>query len=181
VTKAKRIWITRLIATGTMKLLNLRPKPHKKQDTVCLSFYVTTDSLDLSCSRLGEDDIYFRYWLANLQIIFDRKNIYSQLIEANNWLRQELPNWSKKTMNWPHKLDSFEYKSYNIVMGLLFGWLEGASRIFEKAIMPGELKENMNKNTNCLINDNMLKLYTTDRREEIRKNYKLQIINYKLQ
>jgi len=180
VTKPNRIWLTRFIATSAMKLLNLRPKPNKKQDTICLSFYVTTSSLDLSCSRLDDEDIYFRYWLATLQPIFDRGDEYTRLIQANAWLQEELPNWSAKTMNWPHKLDSFNYKGYNIVMGALFGWLEGISRMFEKAIMPDELKENMNKNTNCLINDNMLKLYTTDRREEIRKNYKLQITNYKL-
>jgi hypothetical protein len=166
-----------LIATGAMKLLNLRPKPGKKQDTICLSFYVSTKSLDLSCSRLGEDDIYFRYWLANLQIMFDRKNIYSQLIEANNWLSRELPNWSQKTINWPHKLDSFEYKSYNKAINFLLGWTEGLARAFEKAIMPQSLKENMNQNTNCLINDNMLKLFVTDRREEVKRKYELRIKN----
>lgn len=177
VSQARRIWLTRFFATGAMKLLNLRPRPQRKKDTICLSFYVTVKGLELSCSRLDENDIYFRYWLANLMPIFDRADNYQALIKANDWLSQELPNWQAKQMNWPRQLDSFSLKGYNVIMDLLLGWLEGAARLFEKAIMPAALKENMNKNTNCLVNDNMLKLYVNDRRGEIRERYRLKICN----
>jgi hypothetical protein len=62
VTAPGAIWRTRFFCAAIAALFNLRPLPNDNRDKLCLSFFVTTDSLDMQAFAIRRDDIYMHYW-----------------------------------------------------------------------------------------------------------------------
>lgn len=160
-----RIWLTRLITAGLMALTSQRPTANKSRDQICLSFFVTSDSLNFEPYLLGEEDLYFRYWLAGLRVLYDADNYYQRLVAANQQLTVKLPNWLA------HKKDLMS----NVQDG---GWqclewlggLEAKARTWQMARLPAELKA-AQASGQVVINDQVLKLHTQDRRAQFMSHY----------
>ena len=116
-------------------------------------------------------DIYFIYWLAGIVPIYDKRGVYEEFIKANSWIRQCLPNW--QPLKLMERRDSGKSFScfYHDLIDLLFGGLEKNAKKLQLKKMPSGLKKIMNKNTQVVINDQVLKLHTKDRREEYRKKW----------
>jgi len=152
--KPHRLWLARLMAALPFKILGMRPKIENKQDKICLSFYLNADNLDLSEMTL-KDDPYFRFWLASLFPLYDPKNIYSALWEANPVIAQHFPNIVFPKSNYICPSTNRPYLNYlDRILGRL-----------QKAFMPQALKEK------ALINEQTLKLYLVDRRAELAEKY----------
>jgi predicted nucleotidyltransferase len=96
ITEKNRIWITRLFVTFLLTLFGLRRVGKKVKNKICLSFYVTTSSLDLAKWRIADDDIHFAYWLNQMLPIFDPDNYYTKFLGANSWTKNYLPNLDPK-------------------------------------------------------------------------------------
>jgi len=76
------LWSTRLFLGGVFKLLGMLPSDGRTRDTVCLSYFITDKSLDLSRHLLDGDDPYYRYWFLSLLPLFD-DGVGDGLWEAN--------------------------------------------------------------------------------------------------
>jgi len=96
VTEKNRIWITRLFVTFLLELFRLRRVGKRIKNKICLSFYVTTENLDLAKLRVADDDIHFAYWLNQMLPIFDPDNYYLKFLQANSWTKVYLPNLGTK-------------------------------------------------------------------------------------
>ena len=178
ITEPKRIWITRWFCVGLAKFLNLRPQPLKKRDTICLSFYITDDDLELKKLMLPENkihDIYFVYWLANLVPIYNKNNAYSKLINANVWLKEYLPNWQPFYSGRTRDVGSPFSGFYRDFIDMIIGGADSLVKKIQLRIMPDVLHRQMNIDTRVVINDKILKLYVNDRREEFRGKYVLKL------
>lgn len=92
VTEKNRIWITRFFVTLLLELFHLRRVGKRIKNKICLSFYVTTENLDLAKWRVADDDIHFAYWLNQMLPVFDPDNYYLKFLEANSWTKTYLPN-----------------------------------------------------------------------------------------
>lgn len=92
ITEKNRIWITRLLVTFLLELFRLRRVGKRVKNKICLSFYVTTASLDLAKWRVADDDVHFAYWLNQMLPVFDPDNYYAKFLEANLWTKTYLPN-----------------------------------------------------------------------------------------
>ena len=92
VAEKNRIWITRLLVTFLLELFHLRRVGKRIKNKICLSFYVTTENLDLAKLRVADDDIHFAYWLNQMLPIFDPDNYYLKFLQANSWTKTYLPN-----------------------------------------------------------------------------------------
>lgn len=92
VTEKNRIWITRLFVTFLLTLFGLRRAGKQVKNKICLSFYVTTTSLDLAKWRVADDDIHFAYWINQMLPVFDPENYYFKFLEANLWTKTYLSN-----------------------------------------------------------------------------------------
>lgn len=199
--KSGRIWITRFFCVAVTDLLGWRPKENMTRDKICLSFFASEEAMnlrelmlekslpdfsqnlksDLSIStsvtptKVGQksemSDIYFIYWLAGIVPIYDKRGVYEEFIKANSWIRQCLPNW--QPLKLMERRDSGKSFScfYHDLIDLLFGGLEKNAKKLQLKKMPSGLKKIMNKNTQVVINDQVLKLHTKDRREEYRKKW----------
>lgn len=178
VADAWHIWTVRFFAAGVMKLLNLRPKPGRSKNGICLSFFVTTDHLDLRPFLLAPlvehgqlvPDIQFIYWLSQFYPVYSERNTKEQFWSANRWVCTYLPNhFFSDTgelfrVSWPKRL--LEWK-----LSLFGSMFETFFRRFQLFILPDRLRSMMNHDTRVVMNTHVLKLHANDRREEYQKKF----------
>lgn len=156
ITAPGRIWLSRLYCTGLAKILNRRPTAQNKQDKICLSFYLAGDHLNLADLKLKGGDPYFEYWQRSLVLLYNKNETYEKFIAAN--LSDFLGKYSSII---PEKC------SRNF-----FGTsLESFARCLQLIIMPKALKQKMNQGQGVVVNDQILKLYLVDRRQEFFDKY----------
>jgi hypothetical protein len=178
VTKANRLWLSRLFLVGALKILNLRPRTDKIKDTFCLSFWVSDEHLSLSDFRLSNDDLYFTYWLASLVPLFDTDNTYQKLIAQNSWLKEILPNWQALASN-PRRLIK-NNKTHQTAGWSILNYLENLARQWQIIHLPAELKNIANLDTRVVVNAQVAKLHAEDRREEFYNRYLQLVESYKV-
>lgn len=156
ITSPGRIWLSRLYCTGLAKILNSRPTARNKQDKVCLSFYLASDRLNLTDLKLKDGDPYFEYWQRSLILLYNKNETYEKFLAANS------PDFLEKL---PSPL--LEKRPRNF----LGSGLENLARRLQLMIMPEALKQKMNQGQGVVINDQILKLYLVDRRQEFFDKY----------
>jgi hypothetical protein len=145
------------------------------KDKICLSFYISEDSLDLS-GLLLENDIYFHHWLAGLIPVYQRGNAYQKFLRANAWNNSCLPNWQP-----PEPLESrvveitFWQFSLGKIIDVLTTGLEPLLSWLQIKILPDKIKEKANRGTGVIITGSLIKLHVNDRRgwyrDEWKKNF----------
>lgn len=143
ISSARRIFLSRLFCTGLAKLLNSRPNKNNKKDKICLSFYLSEDGPKIDNLKLSDGDPYFDFWEAGL-----------------------LPLSLKKDQK------KFGYLNF------VYNFLEKIAAKFQFFIMPKNLSsssapvdESLWGNFGVIIRHDILKLYLSDRRLEIKKRY----------
>ncbi|MBI5465756.1 MAG: hypothetical protein HY974_00505 [Candidatus Kerfeldbacteria bacterium] len=58
-----------------------------------MSFLVTEDKLNLQPLAYANDP-YFKFWISSVRLLLDQ-GVYSRWQEANSWVSQSLPNYSR--------------------------------------------------------------------------------------
>jgi hypothetical protein len=154
-----KIWLSRWYCTGLAKLLGSRPTAQNKEDKICLSFYLSSDRLNLDDLFLSGDDPYFDYWRRNLIPLYNKKDTFANFLRANGLGTENEPVVGVKN-GVTAPADSIR-----------LGWFEKLAKGWQLKIMPPELKKEMNNSDGVVINDQILKLYRCDRRREIREKY----------
>ena len=86
VVKKGRIWITKLSLLFIITFLGLRPPKNKAKDKIYLSFYVSSEALDISQIKIANDDVYLVYWLATLFPVYQRYSYYQKFFSCPNSL-----------------------------------------------------------------------------------------------
>ncbi len=175
ITQKKRIWISRFFCVVITKILGWRPTKEDSRDKICLSFFISEDKLDLFNLRLDGEDIYFRYWLAGLLPIYDSRNYYEQFMNANKWLKQELPNLVYRTISSRIIIKPIMSRYAKEIIDLFIGGLEPQFKNWQMKIMPLDLKNLANKGTDVIIKDNILKFHDNDRRKYYQIRHKEKI------
>jgi len=164
ITAPRRLWLTRLFFAGLAKILGWRPTRETKRNRICLSFYASSDALNLENLKLSSEDLYFNYWLVGLVPLYDRDQTYAKLISENNWLKACLPNWQELRLKSSASSRRAGYRIWSFS-----SWLDRWERktfAWQLKIMPGALKNLVNIDTRVRVNDKIIKLYLVDRRRE---------------
>jgi len=157
----RRVWLTRLFCAGIAKLLNSRPTAQNKRDKICLSFYLTSNNLNLDSLKLSGEDPYFHYWLRGLVLLYNKDKSYEDFLRANKLLFSELSSSQK---NAPVKKRNY-----------IIDRLEIGAKKFQLKIMSPELKTAMNNSGGVVVNDKVLKLYLHDNRQLYAEKYGIKI------
>jgi hypothetical protein len=171
-----RLWTVRFLTAALAKLLGVRPTAENSQDTICLSFYATSDNLALEpVAELSQ--FYFYYWLAFLTPLYDRGGIHERLLAANPWLFGRLPNFFAPK---PHHARVVMSRRCLVAEALeaCCGFFEKSLKSWQLAIMPQSLREAANKDSRVVMNDRMLKLHANDRRAEFQLRYHERLSKY---
>ncbi len=159
ITKDKRIWSGRFICTLIAKILGLRPNIKTKRDKICLSFYISSDNLNLEKYLYSNQDLYFIYCLSDLTIIYNYKNIWSKFYKENIFLKKYLPNN-------PERIFNKEDVNNNFKLRFIGNKLEKTLKKFQLNIMPQNLKNQVGQSSGVILDDNIIKLFLIDKRSE---------------
>ncbi len=171
VTAPGAIWRTRFFCAAVSAILDLRPKENDNRDKLCLSFFVTTDALDMSrfnchceertnerCCNLAGDvlkvDIYMRYWTRQMTPLAGKMSVF-ELFRAEN------PEVEPR-----EKIDrSIFLRALFSPLGLLPGafmkrWQQNH---FPKTLLEAAAR----RDGSVVISDDVLKFHVSDRRADI--------------
>lgn len=177
VAESGQLWTCRFFTTWFVWMLGYWRHKNKIKNRICLSFYVTEESLDLSSFRLPGGDPHLTFWLDQFAPLYDRGDTHLKLQQKNAWVLKTLPNaFSIKPENLvkTDPLMSVVQQFFEILfMNPFIGhWLTTflRSRQLKKMEKNAEsaAKEN---NTNVVISDTVLKFHETDKREVYRNEF----------
>ncbi len=164
IVKKNRLWLTRLLTVFIIKMLNLRPQPKDRANKICLCFFLSETNLNIQNMAIVNPDVYLIYWLKTLYPVWERDQMYTKFLAANNWIYAYVQKCSPEP---GANLLTNPIKASNYI-------LDTANKIAKKIqlrIIPEYLKKTANQNTNIIINDNILKFHINDRREQYRQNW----------
>ena len=166
-----RLWLTRFFCVLIAKTLNVRPQKEDTRDKICLSFFVSEDSMNLEEVRGSKDDLYFSYWFLNLASIYSQGNTFFKLMEENKKIIEQFPNYFVQKISEKREIKSFNNNFYNKNWELLFGGLEQQIKKFQLKIIPKNLLNLIPEKKGVIISDKIIKLHLNDRRDEFLKKY----------
>ncbi len=158
-----KIWSCRFICTFMAKILGLRPNSKTKQDKICLSFYISSDNLNLESYLYNDRDLYFVYCLNDLSIVYNYKNIWEKFYQANTFLFKYLPNRLDLSIVCNQQLIKTKFKLFSINKKI-GNRLEKFLKRFQLKIMPIALKKQAGQSTGVILEDNIIKLFLEDKR-----------------
>ena len=172
ITRPGTIWLTRLVLAGGMALLGRRPTAEHSADTVCLSFFLSRNQLNLESLQKPGGDPYLVYWVNQLTPLVGRGTIWKEFWTANQWAKQYLPN-ALPYMNaspWVYQ----ELPSRRGATGSIF---EKMAERIQRWRLPESLRQlAASGGTDVVMNENVLKFHTHDRREEYRELWRASLV-----
>lgn len=182
VTSAERMWLARMMVTGIVNMLGYRRHGTNITDRVCLSFYVTTQALDLEPLKIavGQEDPYLRFWTTQLVPLMD-DGAYEKFQKNNAWVTTRLPNGF--SWNWKERLIPVENFLRSIKHTFEGVFASGLGFQFEDWARRYQLKR-MNGNTNSksklgttevIISENVLKFHEEDRRNKYNLAFRIRL------
>lgn len=165
VTKPGMIWQTRFALTSVLALLNKRPTSTNHSGKICLSFFVSSDHLDLSSVR-NQEDVYMDYWLNHLIALYDPQNLLPSISQQKRVIGHTISQITT---------DNFLSKCFQLLFfkpSKQIAFLEKQSKKWQLNKFPKALKEAAEvDSSNVVISDKMLKFHLNDRREEFQKRF----------
>jgi len=173
ITEKNRIWLTRLFCNVVTKILGLRPTEKDTRDKICLSFFISEEDVNLEKLMLNDGlDIYFIYWMADLKLIYDKNGTWDKFQKENSWINKYLPNLNIEKKMFKEYSFAWFLANFKKAIHLTFDRLETAAGKFQMKILPERIKEKMNKGTEVVVGDKILKMHVNDRREEYKNKFK---------
>lgn len=171
IVKNGRLWLARLLITILVTSLGIRQHGRKIANRICLSFYLTDNSLDLSAVALKPNDVHLVYWLATTFAPIYDAGIYQHFFTANNWLKDFLPNLYEVILTDRLRIKNKRLNLFLNRLGekLSFGYfgdfLEKIARQLQIKRINRYFGQAINQSDhNVVISKSMLKFHKTDRR-----------------
>ncbi len=176
ITAPGKIWTTRFFTTALMKIFQQRPHEQDEEKAICLSMYLSANHLNIETYKIGKEDIHFTYWSNQIYPIYDTGQ-FEQFQGANPWLNDafEKIEWihpierRKIQLSWP---EHFLKKAISLIH------IEKTLQRIQLHILPEKIKKMANEDNRVVINDNILKLHTNDKRSEQQQQWKQKINEY---
>lgn len=167
----RHIWIARMIVTGIVSLLGYRRHGNKIAGRICLSFYVTTEGMDMSKLKSAESDAYLAFWTAQAVPLID-DGTYEKFRQANGWVDKLLPHawsweWKTKILSPNGGLQSIK-NFYQLFFSTPIGhWFEAWARDRQIKKMDKNIESKAKLGTTeVIISEDVLKFHEQDRRAE---------------
>lgn len=164
-----RLFIVRTLSVVYLQLAGLRRHGKKINNRVCLTFYVTDRSRDLSEIAFKPYDIYLAYWVAGLTPLLAKPKAMQRLLKANAWAGELVPGFAAKRP--PAATPSWAGRFGELLLGNPLGdFLERAcSRFWLKRIDTTPRPDD--PDVRIVANDSMLKFHEKERRKIYRAEW----------
>ncbi|MBD3311141.1 MAG: hypothetical protein GF349_01425 [Candidatus Magasanikbacteria bacterium] len=179
ITKKNRLYLARIMVTLAMSIFRLRRTKKRIKDKICLSFYVSEDSLNLASIKIDDPDIYLMYWLDQLIPVYDPNDFLMNIFQKNSWAKKFLPhafeeyNLSNRWRVDDNKISNAIKKlSEKIWQGSYGDMMEAQAKSMQQAKMKMNfMSVQGEEDSRVIINDKMLKFHENDRRAEYRERW----------
>jgi len=180
VIKRGRLYLGRLLVTALTQMLGWRRHGRFVTDRLCLSFYVTDDKLNLQTLAYA-DDPYLAYWLASLYAWWEDSLIMGELLKANAWLKDLIPNRFKPAefaANNNRGDSLFKISLEKLLAGRLGQLLEGAAKQLQLHLIHKHTNSRLGDGTPAVVvSDQVLKFHESDRRPELALAWRTKLKN----
>ncbi len=175
VAKSGHVWTARLAATGLAKLLGWRPAPGKNRDTICLSFYLADDRVNLEPLKIGPADDYLAHWVNQVVPLADSAGIADRLFQENQWTATLFPNrMPYDTATARRVRPSAWAPAVQRTLELLLGaqWIERQAERWQRRVLPDQLRRLAEASGSEVVLDaGTIKLHGNDRRQQFQAAY----------
>jgi len=161
VTSPNMLWFVRFFMTLYFQILWLRKNKNKHAWRFCLSFFMTSRSLNF-WPFLIENDIYMYFWIKNLKVIIDNSNISERIISENkdNFKLQDI-KLNRDYILPRNKLSRLKFNTFNNIIKKVF-----YKRTYNKYL-------ELWKPFWITITEDILKFHNNDKRKTIRNNIEM--------
>lgn len=168
VAKPGRLWFARSVFTALTSLLNRRRHGTVIADHLCLSFYATPPAFNLNSVRITTPDIYLVYWLQALIPMYADPKVLPDLLTANSWIKEYVPNFEsrplfQRTVLAPFGLNFFKKTTERLLADRFGNWVEKVAKRYQHRRIDRQAHQ---APPHVVISDSMLKFHEADRREE---------------
>ena len=160
VTKPNMIWFVRFFCTLILWKNGVWRKNEDIAGNFCLSFFITTESMDFSKIAI-ENDIYLYYWIYYMKPIISYNETYEEFIKKNSWV----------DIDSLQKIENTKYIIQKSENHYIMPWLyRRMNKIFRHVLKKKSLSTFISlwSPRGVIITDSILKFHDKDRREVIR-------------
>ncbi len=165
------LWSTRLLVVGALAVLGLRPTERTHADKVCMSFFVSEKSLDLSSYALQPNDTYLRYWIATLVPMYDANSTYARFMNANAWTHDILPGTRPDSASVTTEVPRWTAPLFPVLRAI-----DAPSRRLQMKKFPSQIVSMANIDSRVVISDDVLKFHVGDRRAEFERRFREKLV-----
>jgi hypothetical protein len=174
------IWLVRFLTAGAMAVLRRRPAAKHSADTICLSFFVTRDAMNLEPLATAGGDVYLTYWVTQLTPLFGRGEVWRDFWQANAWVRRYLPNTLGvgEGPTWCYRQERVG-PAARWLTRTVDGWLGR----WQRARLPERLRNRAAVGgSDVVVSDQVLKFHDNDRRAYYRDQWQQRVValNFKV-
>ncbi|MDH5596779.1 MAG: gamma-glutamylcyclotransferase [Candidatus Peregrinibacteria bacterium] len=180
VVRPGRMWLARFWITVLLQFFGVRRHGHRIAGRFCLSFFVTSEALDLRRHALLPDDPYLAYWALNLKPIYGWPT-YEKFREQNQeWLSEYGLRFDDRAR--VHMYHQSRSRMKGFLEWLLGGYLgkliEG---ILKMTLKRKTLKkaDQLSAEAGVVVTDEILKFHDHDRRDTYRKQWEEKLLELK--
>lgn len=163
------LYLTRTLVTLMLQLTGLRRHSKKVANRICLSFFVTTDHLDLSTIAFRPYDIYLAYWISELIPVLDAAGTHQRLLKANQWISQYIPHSANRGAGTrpPSRVAQLLEKVFGGIAGTL---IEERLASWQRRRIARRPKSR-DQDVQIVATDSMLKFHEKERRKVYRDEW----------
>ena len=169
IVQPKMLWVTRFFAVSMLALFGMRPRENVHADTICMSFFLSEKTLNLSTLRLGSSDTYLPYWIASLVPLFDAGGVFEKFWKENKWIFQQLPHVQPKSFC--DERGCVRRGKWNNFLSPLLSFLNPLTKFLQSRWLPKDIREMANKDCRVMVSDDILKFHTNDRRDFFQQKF----------
>lgn len=101
VIKQGRLYLTRTLITGVLQLAGIRRHGNKITDRICLSWFISTDALDLRPITFEPWDPLLAWLFSEMVPVLDTERTYEQFVARNAWISDVIPAYAAKRLRAP--------------------------------------------------------------------------------
>lgn len=176
ITAQKRLWASRFFINTFLKIFKLRPKADKSKDKFCVSYLISDGQMNLQSVVSPENEMFYSHSIGQFVFIYEQNQEMEKFFAANSWLRNKFYSWFPYRMNSRRQVVG-GYKFIKSTAEKIFGLIsERSYERIQRHIMPENLKT-VDGPSDVIINDQMLKLHSSNRSRDWESRYNIKIDN----
>lgn len=164
------LWTARFFLTVLLHFFGVRRHGKHVAGRFCLSFFVTSEKLNMGELQIQPEDPYLAYWTQTLAPIYGEA-AYKEFKKANTpWLRERYGLLFLDSGK--RQLFDFKASGFKRVLEWIFGaWFENLmKRTLKKKTLLSAAR--LGPEAGVIVNDQMLKFHNQDRRKEYLQKWK---------